>query len=288
VYNLNFKVSAPFIRDKSNIKYSYLLRDQMSDWSEWQEKPEINFSFLKSGSYTLKVKAQSLSGESAQTAQINFSIATGWYASWPWTVLWILIFTGLVTFAIRQMKIIIVKEKEKTRLEEQKLQELRDVERENKLMHQEKERIEADSVEKSKDLANNAVLIARKRELLIEIQEKLNDIRKNAKNDYTRTGILNIVRNIEINLNDEQQYQLFDTNLERVHQELFDELKARYPNITNKELRLCAFINMELTNNEMASFFNISVRGVETARYRLRKKYPDIDDLLGSEEESIG
>nr|MDA3863815.1 triple tyrosine motif-containing protein [Deltaproteobacteria bacterium] len=118
VYNLNFKVSAPFIRDKSNIKYSYLLQDQMSNWSEWQEEPEINFSFLKNGSYTLKVKAKSLSGERAQTAQINFSIASGWYASWPWTVLWILIFTGLVTFAIRQMKIIIVKEKEKTRLEE--------------------------------------------------------------------------------------------------------------------------------------------------------------------------
>ncbi len=44
---------------------------------------------------------------------------------------------------------------------------------------------------------------------------------------------------------------------------------------------MCAFIKMELTNKEMASIFNISVRGVETARYRLKKKYPEIHELIG-------
>jgi DNA-binding CsgD family transcriptional regulator len=39
---------------------------------------------------------------------------------------------------------------------------------------------------------------------------------------------------------------------------------------------------MELANKEIASIFNISVRGVETARYRLKKKYPGIQELIGS------
>jgi hypothetical protein len=281
VHNISFLFSAPYVRDKANIRYSYLLKEQMKEWSEWQEEPMVNFSFLKGGDYLLKVKAQSLSGEVAQIAQIPFTIAPAWFATWPWLLFWGLITIGMMLAGIRQIQVIIVKEKEKTRVEEQQLQEVRDMERENRLILQEKERVEADIIEKSKDLANNAVLIAKKRELLIDIQEKLNELRKNAKNDLTRTGILNIVRNIESNLNDEQQYQLFDTNLERVHQELFDELKKRHPQITNKELRICAFIKMELTNKEMASIFNISVRGVETARYRLRKKYPDIDDLIG-------
>ncbi|WP_291858033.1 hypothetical protein [Marinilabilia sp.] len=281
VHNISFWFSAPYVRDKANIRYSYLLKDQMKEWSEWQEEPMVNFSFLKGGDYLLKVKAQSLSGEVAQITQIPFTIAPAWFATWPWLIFWGLITTGMVLAGIRQIQVIIVKEKEKTRVEEQQLQEVRDMERENQLIIQEKKRVEADIIKKSKDLANNAVLIAKKRELLIDIQERLNELRKNAKNDYTRTGILNIVRSIEINLNDEQQYLLFDTNLERVHQELFDELKSRHPNITTKDLRMCAFIKMELTNKEMASIFNISVRGVETARYRLRKKFPDIYELIG-------
>lgn len=283
VKNLNFEFAAPFIRDKENIRYSYRLMNQMQEWSEWQEEPWVNFPFLKSGSYALQVKATSLSGENAQPAQVKFSIQPAWYAAWPWNLFWILMFAALVYAAIRIIITIIIKEKEKTRLEEQKLQELRGIEQENQRIHQEKERIEADIIEKSKDLANNAVLIAKKRELLIDIQAKLNEIRQKAKNDYTRTNILNIVRNIELNLNDEEQYQLFDTNLERVHKELFDELKIRYPKIGSKDLRMCAFIKMELTNKEMASIFNISVRGVETARYRLKKKHPGIENLIEQE-----
>jgi DNA-binding CsgD family transcriptional regulator len=57
-----------------------------------------------------------------------------------------------------------------------------------------------------------------------------------------------------------------------VHHEFFTELKAFFPDLTQKELRLCAFVRMNLTNKEIASILNISVRGVETARYRLRKR----------------
>ena len=59
---------------------------------------------------------------------------------------------------------------------------------------------------------------------------------------------------------------------ERVHHEFFTQLKATFPDLTAKELQLCAFVRMNLTNKEIASILNISVRGVETARYRLRKR----------------
>lgn len=280
-YNISFRFSAPFIRDKFNIRYAYLLEERMDKWSQWQEKPEISFSFLKSGNYTLKVKAQSLSGESAAPAQISFTVEPVWYATWPWVIFWSAVGLALAFSIFKRIQKIILKEKEKTRQEEKELQKAREIERENQIIMHEKERIEAENIEKSKDLANNAMLIAKKRELLIDIQSRLNNIRKNAGNDIVRKNILDIVRNIQVSLNDERQYQLFDTNLERVHQALFDELKKRYPSITTKELKMCAFIKMELTNKEMASIFNISVRGVETARYRLKKKYPEIHELIG-------
>src|SRR5690606_12006780 len=79
-------------------------------------------------------------------------------------------------------------------------------------------------------------------------------------------------KKINFNLEDEAHLQVFDANFERVHQDFFAELKSNYPDLSQKELRLCGFVKMNLTNKDIASILNISVRGVETARYRLRKR----------------
>jgi AraC family chitin signaling transcriptional activator len=81
-----------------------------------------------------------------------------------------------------------------------------------------------------------------------------------------------LIKRINTNLQDEEHIKVFEANFERVHYEFFNELKAYFPDLTQKELRLCAFVRMNLTNKEIASILNISVRGVETARYRLRKR----------------
>jgi DNA-binding CsgD family transcriptional regulator len=49
-------------------------------------------------------------------------------------------------------------------------------------------------------------------------------------------------------------------------------MKEKHPNITPTELKLSAYLNMNLSTKEIAQLMNISVRGVEISRYRLRKK----------------
>src|SRR5690606_35616053 len=71
---------------------------------------------------------------------------------------------------------------------------------------------------------------------------------------------------------DEEYMQAFEVNFEKVHQDYFNHQKLNFPELTQKELRLCAFVKMTLTNKDIAPMLNISVRGVETARYRIRKK----------------
>src|SRR5690606_943317 len=70
----------------------------------------------------------------------------------------------------------------------------------------------------------------------------------------------------------EEYMSVFDVHFEKVHNNFFNELKAACPELTKRELRLCAFIKMDLSNKEIAPLLNISVRGVETSRYRIRKK----------------
>ena len=52
----------------------------------------------------------------------------------------------------------------------------------------------------------------------------------------------------------------------------FTNLKERYPDLTPGDLRLCALLRLNMPTKDMARMQNLSVRGVEAARYRLRKK----------------
>ena len=49
-------------------------------------------------------------------------------------------------------------------------------------------------------------------------------------------------------------------------------LKEKHSNLTANELKLCAYLRMNLSTKEIAQLMNISIRGVEISRYRLRKK----------------
>jgi DNA-binding CsgD family transcriptional regulator len=61
-------------------------------------------------------------------------------------------------------------------------------------------------------------------------------------------------------------------HIEQVYEELFKKLKDKYPDLTPRELSLCAYLRMNISSKEIATLMNISARGVEISRYRVRKK----------------
>jgi DNA-binding CsgD family transcriptional regulator len=202
-----------------------------------------------------------------------------WYqATWAYTLYVIL--SALMVFAIVVLvKRKIRREREKTQEEEKEKRKVLELEIDRIKLEQEKEEIkkdkdllEEDVIHKSKELANYTMLLVKKRELLSDIQEELKEIKEAVRNDASRQKLRELLKKINFNLADEEHLHVFESNFERVHHEFFTELKTNFPDLTQKELRLCAFVRMNLTNKEIASILNISVRGVETARYRLRKR----------------
>ena len=59
---------------------------------------------------------------------------------------------------------------------------------------------------------------------------------------------------------------------EKVHQNFFTTLKTSFPELTEHELRLCAYIRINLQNKEIARILNVSPATINTSRYRVRKK----------------
>ena len=73
-------------------------------------------------------------------------------------------------------------------------------------------------------------------------------------------------------IDDQAYWEVFRTNFDLTHNNFFRNLRERYPALTPTDLKFCALLRLNLSTKEMAQFSGLTVRGVEGARYRLRKK----------------
>jgi AraC family transcriptional regulator, chitin signaling transcriptional activator len=277
--SIRFDFAVPDFDDKINTQYSYRIDGIRSEWSEWQDDSHAEFSLLPSGEYTLHVRARSLFGENASVSDFSFRIIPVWYrTSWAYA-LYALCSVALILALIHLIRKRIEFVKRRTRGEEEEKRKVLQLELEHIKLEREKEEIirhkdqlEEDVVFKSKELANYTMLLVKKREFLSEMFEQINAIKELVRNDQVRHGLRDLQKKISLNLQNEEHIRVFEANFERVHHEFFMQLKTAFPDLTAKELQLCAFVKMNLTNKEIASILNLSVRGIETARYRLRKR----------------
>ena len=85
-----------------------------------------------------------------------------------------------------------------------------------------------------------------------------------------------LISMISENLERDDYWKKFEENFNDVHDSFFKKLTEKYPSISKTDRKLCVFLKMDLSTKEIAQLMNISYRGVEVARYRLRKKL-DLD-----------
>ena len=65
---------------------------------------------------------------------------------------------------------------------------------------------------------------------------------------------------------------MFKEAFNNADKDFIKKLKSIHPNLTPNDLRLCAYLRLNLSSKEIAPLLNISPRSVEVKRYRLRKK----------------
>lgn len=295
-YSLSINFATPQMQNDADIQYAYKLESIDNKWSTWQLDAHKEFSHLRPGKYTFKVKSRSLLGTTGSVASIDFEILPLWYQT-SWMLL-VYILTGIfaILLTIRLVKRKIDHEKEKTRQEAQRTKKLLELELDQLRLKAEKEKINEDKVlleenvlHKSKELANYTMMLVKKKDMFSEIREDILELRNLVKNETSRKKIQKMYRKLNQHAIGEEYIQVFEANFEQVHHDFFTSLKLQFPDLSQRELTLCAFIKMNLTNKEISPLLNISVRGVETARYRLRKKMDlDHDENLMEYLASIG
>ncbi|MFN3754801.1 histidine kinase [Flavobacterium sp.] len=229
----------------------------------------IELSNLSSGSHELIVYYND--GEHyIQLASFNFNVERPWYISLWMILIYLSIISGAFYLYYKWNKIRYI---EKLKLKEEELKHQKEIlhlemEAQNKLKLQEYEKhiLEVQIQAKASEVAGKSLSIAKQSEMIESIQKALeseNDI-SNLKNS--------IKKSIKINAINKNEWESFEKNLLQSNEEFVQRLSKKYPILTPKDIKLCIYLKMNLSSKEIAPLMNISFRGVELHRYRLRKK----------------
>ncbi|NDV57377.1 transcriptional regulator [Bacteroides sp. 519] len=262
-----------------DVMYAWrLLEDEKGEWSDYSHQTYRDFTHLQEGSYTFEVRALTNSGLQPNTTLFAFEILPPWYRSfWAYICYFILVLLLVYTAWHRvqeSRKFLILKQ------EQEMLQKELEFKKENELKDKKidllrEENLKAELKHKTAELINSTLNLTRKNEMLLEIKKEAismgNAIKEENLVDIRRKN-LRLINKIDTNLEQDKAINDFQTNFDALHHGFFSALEKQFPNLNKKEKMLCAYIRTNMISKEIAPLLNLSVRGVEITRYRLRKK----------------
>lgn len=245
----------------SEILYSYRLKG-LDKWSVPSEKHFKEYVNLGEGSYIFEVRVF-MKGytDAGKITSFEFKILAPWYRT-IWAYLFYIIVFGLTIYTLykkiigEQKKIIVQKDEEIYALHN--------------------ENLKAELFYKAQELNGSILNVIRKNEILEDVKKNAVSLSKAIDEDKPisdlKRRVIRLITEINTNIEHDGDFEKFQSNFDVIHQDFFKLLEEKYPNLTQNDKILCAYLKMNLTSKEIAPLLNISLRGVEVNRYRLRKK----------------
>jgi len=272
---IRFGFSSSLFGHQSDLEYSYQLRGFDENWSAWTKRTEKEYTNLPARKYVFNVKVRNNLGSESSIASYSFELLPPWYQTTWAFIIYILFLAGLVYFIFRWQKNKFILQQSKYEQEQKKLLYIHELERnkkESELVTLRNEKLEAEINFKNSELASSAMHLVKKGELLTKIRAELTHVMKGLDNPQILSELKKMIKSLSDDENIDNEWQSFAKHFDNVHSDFVKELKIKHPAITPNELKLCAYLRMNLSTKEIAQLMNISVRGVEISRYRLRKR----------------
>lgn len=134
------------------------------------------------------------------------------------------------------------------------------------------DRLEKELKKKTRELAANSLQMAKMKDFLTDVQQEIEELSTASAVEKTSAALKKLKLKLERQTLDNSEWLAFEAHFNLLHSDFFHKIRDRYPQLSMSELKMCAYLKMELSNKEMARLLNLSVRGIETRRYRLSKK----------------
>ncbi|MEL6535073.1 MAG: triple tyrosine motif-containing protein [Bacteroidota bacterium] len=277
--SLNFTFSAPFFEGLDRMEYSFLLESFDTEWSEWSGQTEKEYTNLPEGNYTFRVRSRNPYGMQGDEVSYAFIVTPPWfrstlaYVSYSLGVLGILIlgFMFLDKRHRKEKEVMALRQEAQLNEKNTELQSMAE-RTEAEITRLNHEKLEAEIRHKNKELATSTMHLMNKNTFISGVKGNLSSLSKKSNNQAVVKELNKLVRDIDKNLADHDDWEHFQFHFDEVHGDFSQRIKERYTGLTAQEMRLCAYLRLNLNTKEIAQLLNISVRGVEISRYRLRKK----------------
>lgn len=273
--NIRISYSLPYYK-QAKIKFQYYLEGYSRQWSDWTQQSQKEFTNLDQGTYHFKVRAKINDQNVSQITTLTFVILPPWYAGKLAMVFYALLLV-LSYYLVRyyyRLKLRRHQHRIHQKLQHEKEEFLKQeaIASEQHIINIKNEQLQADLAGKSRELANSAMNLVYKNELLQKISEEIAHLKDTTGQKLADDQLRRIQKVIDEGMNDERDWNIFEKSFNEAHENFFKKLKSGHPDLVPNDLKLCAYLRMNMSSKEMASLLNISLRGVEIRRYRLRKK----------------
>lgn len=273
--SLRISYSLPYY-SQAKVQYQFFLEGYSDRWSSWSSQASKEFTNLPAGDYTFKVRAGVNDKAVPGVAVYRFTILPPWYLS-KWAFAFYILLHVAAFFVLRRLyyrNLLRHQIKIQRRLQKEKEEQLRQeaIVNEQKIVRLRNEQLQADLQNKNRELASSAMNIVYKNELLQKIKAEIYSLKDASGNKLAADQLRKIDKVIDEGLNDDRDWDIFEKSFNETHGNFFKKLKAQYPELVPNDLKLCAYLRMNMSSKEIASLLNITLRGVEIRRYRLRKK----------------
>lgn len=233
-------------------------------------RPEIDLTNLKYGSYQLQAAVHDVHGEELAQLTYYFVNDRPFYLRWP-AIMSYLIALGLAIYMLVKYRTRKTEEAMRKQFADQKLQQdFKMLEQENIIAAQRQQLLEAQLNDKTREAASLALDAAARNQAIESLRNTLREKRR--KGTITQAEMTSMMTQLGENANSEDFWEVYQNNFNLVHENFFKRLKQQYPKLTTSDLRFCALLRLNLSTKDIARFTGLTVRGVEGARYRLRKK----------------
>jgi ligand-binding sensor domain-containing protein/DNA-binding CsgD family transcriptional regulator len=265
--NITFSYNVPEYNKYINAEYQYLLKGIQDEWSEWSAKPTVNFKNLPSGEYTFMVRAKIANSVPVNTANYTFVIKKPWYFTNLALLFYLALCIAIANMINKAYQNYYQKQKEKLIEENNLLLEIKELENSQELMKVKNEQLLQDVDAKNRELAVSTMSLIKKNDLLALIKE---DLKKSS--EVNTVSLKSVINTITNNITEDTTWNVFKEAFDNADKDFLKKVKSAHPPLTPNDLRLCAYLRLNLSSKEIAPLLNISVRSVEIKRYRLRKK----------------
>lgn len=123
---------------------------------------------------------------------------------------------------------------------------------------------------RNKELTTHLVYQVKNNEFILNISKQLKIFLAKASPE-NKSMVNELIKQIEFDSTTDQ-WEEFEIRFQQVHTDFYKKLSKKFPDLSSNELRLCAFLKLNMNTKDIASITYQSTNSITVARWRLRQK----------------